>query len=135
MIILDTRGAYLLQDDVDVAGNQLGNLLSLSRLDRVVLLRVVAKVEGERVRAGAPPLHGSQRPRLQNLLRLLVQSKYRVLGDSEQARHKLVLSLLLFLNKKRKEKRVRYIQLIMKPEQYIFSFGRLMNQCLHYGNK
>lgn len=35
---------YLFQNDVNVTSDQLGNLLSLSRLDRVVTVLVIAKV-------------------------------------------------------------------------------------------
>ena len=39
----------VLEDDVNVAGNELVDVLSLGGLDRVVLILVVAKVQGEDV--------------------------------------------------------------------------------------
>ncbi|KAH9403878.1 hypothetical protein TYRP_014389 [Tyrophagus putrescentiae] len=94
-------GLLPLEDDVDVAGDELRDLLALGGLHRVVTVGVVAKVEREAVRRRRPPLDGGQRPGLQVLLRLLVQSEDAVFGDAQQAGHQFVLSLHLLLHEEK----------------------------------
>lgn len=86
-----------LQDDVDVASDEGADVFALSGLHTVVLVLVVAKVEGEDIRRGSPALHSGQRPRLQDLLGLLVQPEHGVLRHPEQAWHQLVSAFLLLL--------------------------------------
>ena len=86
-----------LEDDVDIAGNEGCYLLSLCGLDTVVLVLVVSEVQREHVGRGRPPPDCGQRPRLQDLLRLLIQPEHGVLGDSQEPRDQLVPSLLLLL--------------------------------------
>ena len=86
-----------LEDDVNVAGNEGGNLFPLSGLDTVVLVLVVSKVQGEHIGAGGPPPDGGEGPRLQDLLRLLVQTEHGVLGDAQQSGDQLVAALLFLL--------------------------------------
>ena len=86
-----------LEDDVDIAGYQGGYLLPFSGLDTVVLVLVVSEVQREHVGRGRPPPNCGQRPRLQDLLRLLIQAEHGVLGDSQEPRDQLVPSLLFFL--------------------------------------
>ena len=62
----------VLEDDVDVAGNELVDVFSLGGLDRVVLILVVAKVQGEDVGRGYPPAHGGEGPCVKDLLGSLV---------------------------------------------------------------
>ena len=86
-----------LEDDVNVAGNEGGNLFPLSGLDTVVLVLVVPEVQREHVGRGRPPSDGGEGPGLQDLLRLLVQPQDRVLGDAQQAGDQLVPALLFLL--------------------------------------
>ena len=86
-----------LQDDVDVASDEGADVFALSGLHTVVLVLVVAKVEGKDIGRGSPALHCGQRPRLQDLLGLLIQPEHGVLRHPEQSWHQLVSAFLLLL--------------------------------------
>ena len=86
-----------LQDDVNVASDEGADVFALSGLHTVVLVLVVAKVEGKDIGRGSPALHCGQRPRLQDLLGLLIQPEHGVLRHAEQAWHQLVAAFLLLL--------------------------------------
>ena len=86
-----------LQDDVDVASDEGADVFALSGLHTVVLVLVIAKVEGKDIGRGRPTLHSGQRPRFQDLLGLLIQPEHGVLRHPEQSWHQLVSAFLLLL--------------------------------------
>lgn len=73
-----------------LTSDELADLLSLGRLDRVVLVLVVPEVQGEHVGRSGPSPHGGERPRLEDLFGLLVQPEHGVLGHAQEPRDELV---------------------------------------------
>mmetsp|Transcript_12152 Transcript_12152/g.30783 ORF Transcript_12152/g.30783 Transcript_12152/m.30783 type:complete len:424 (-) Transcript_12152:57-1328(-) len=80
----------LLEDDVDVAADQLGDLLSLEREQVGVVIGVVAKVQREGLLPGGPALEVRQRMAVQHLA-LHVHHHDRVSRDAQQPIQQLLL--------------------------------------------
>jgi len=87
----------LLDDDVDVTSNELRDGVTFKGLDRVVVVRVVAKVEGEALGRGSPAAEGGEGPDLEHLLCLGVETHDRVTGNTQQDVDHLVLLGYFFL--------------------------------------
>lgn len=102
LIPLNTKvilSLFLLQYNINVPSDNLLNLLGLCRLNRIVLVGIVAEIKCKRVRTRAPSTDSCQRPCFQNFLRLLIQSQYRVFCDAQQPWNKLIFTFHFLLDK------------------------------------
>jgi len=75
----------------------------LRRLDAVILIRVISKVERKRVWGGSPATDRCQWPRLEDFLCSLIQAQDGVLGDPKQPRHQLILPRHFLLDQKERD--------------------------------
>lgn len=89
----------LFEDNVDVAGNQLRDLFAFSRLNWIVLIRIVAEIERESVWWSGPAAYRRQRPYFQNFFGSFVEAQDRVFGHAQKARGQFVFALHFFLKK------------------------------------
>jgi hypothetical protein len=93
VVVLDHDAAVLalLEQDVDVAGQLLGDGFGVGGTDDDVLVAVVAKVEGEGVGTCGPALQMDERVLLLDLAGLGLHADDVLLGD---AQHQLLQTLL-----------------------------------------
>mmetsp|Transcript_1669 Transcript_1669/g.5364 ORF Transcript_1669/g.5364 Transcript_1669/m.5364 type:complete len:537 (+) Transcript_1669:3912-5522(+) len=90
----------LLEENVNVAANELGDGFSLRCDQGHVVILVVAKVQGERFGSGSPTTQVGERVLTDNLVGVVVNGEHCVTGDTELLLQRLLLAGNLALDVK-----------------------------------
>lgn len=83
----------LFEYDVDVSGDQLHDLFGFGGLYRIILVGVVAKIQGKCVWRRTPSPYRCQWPCFQNFFGAFIQTEYRIFCDAQQTRHQLIFAI------------------------------------------